>query len=172
MNLLLRKILINDIFYLIVIICCLFIFLLNTNKQHNKIDSSKEFLVETIKKKDDIAKLTLKSGSNKIMCNYYINNINNEITVKKTLEGQKILIDAKITKVNSNTIFNGFNYKNYLKSKNIYNSCTINKIIIKDKRVNPFYKVKNYINKKIAKNKNKDYMYTFILGNKDYLIYR
>lgn len=103
-------------------------------------------------------------GKEKIICNYYFKD-DDEIYQL----GDEIYLEGIMEHPNKNTIFNGFNYKEYLKYEGInyiFNVSSIKKI--KDnKKIR--YKLKNYIINKIEESSNKDYLYTFILGNNKYI---
>ncbi len=97
--------------------------------------------------------------SNEVIIYYYedINDIN---------IGDKIYVSGTIKKPSENTIFNLFNYKKYLKSRNIYYILEANEISVKEKNTNVFYKFKNYLIDKIESNPNESYLKAFILGDK------
>ena len=83
--------------------------------------------------------------------------------------GDYVLLEGSLELPSNNTIFNLFNYKKYLKYEGInyiFNVSSITKL--KDNK-NILYGVKNYIMKKINSNINKNYLYTFILGNDDFI---
>ena len=79
--------------------------------------------------------------------------------------GDTLELKGKIELPNKNTIPNLFNYKNYLKSKNI--NITIKptsiKLLKQNKKIK--YKIKENIINYIEKFKKKDYLKTFILGD-------
>ena len=79
--------------------------------------------------------------------------------------GDTLELKGKIELPNKNTIPNLFNYKNYLKSKNI--NITINptsiKLLKQNKKIK--YKIKENIINYIEKFKTKEYLKTFILGD-------
>ena len=78
--------------------------------------------------------------------------------------GDKIEVEGKLEKTSNNTFFNLFNYKNYLKSKNINYIFKAQKIkLIENNKTK--YKIKNKIIEHINKYKTKDYLKTFILGD-------
>ena len=83
--------------------------------------------------------------------------------------GDYVLLEGSLELPSNNTIFNLFNYKKYLKYEGIKYIFNVNSITkLKDNK-NIFYGVKNYIMKKINSNINKNYLYTFILGNDDFI---
>ncbi len=91
--------------------------------------------------------------------NYYLENIG---------YGYSLEVEGKLNKAKNNTVPETFNYKNYLYNHKIYYILQASKIKIIDKG-NILYKIKNYVNKRINNNLNKDYLETFLLGNKNYL---
>ena len=94
----------------------------------------------------------------KIKVTYY-NNVDYEL-------GDYIKISGELVKPYENTIFNLFNYRKYLLSNKIYYILNANSIVkIKDNK-NILYEIKNNIYKRINKLKSKDYVKTFILGDK------
>lgn len=105
----------------------------------------------------------------KIIANYYIKSESEKKYLENNLElGYMIETTGSVSEPVKNTIPNNFNYKKYLKSKNInliMNTKTI-KII---KKNNIFYKLKNFIIKMIDNRKDSKYFYAFILGDKSFL---
>ncbi len=80
--------------------------------------------------------------------------------------GDYIKVSGVLTKPYNNTIFNLFNYNKYLLSNKIYYVLKANNIVkIKD-NTNILYKIKNIIYERIDKLKCKDYIKTFVLGDK------
>ena len=78
--------------------------------------------------------------------------------------GDKIEVEGILEKPNNNTFFNLFNYKNYLKSKNINYIFKAQKIkLIENNKIK--YKIKNKIIDHINKYKTRDYLKTFTLGD-------
>ena len=88
---------------------------------------------------------------------YYINNL---------LYGSFVNINGELKNPINNTIFNTFNYKEYLYNKRIYRIINITNISIDNSNINIFYKVKNNINNTIKSRNNSQYIKTFILGDK------
>lgn len=70
---------------------------------------------------------------------------------------------------NRNTNFNLFNFRNYLLSKKIYIGFKINKIYKIKNNKNILYILKNKVINKLEKYNNKEYYYTFILGDSSYI---
>ena len=105
----------------------------------------------------DKTDLIIKSKE-KIKVTYYVN-----IDYKL---GDYIKVNGNLTKPYNNTIFNLFNYNKYLLSNKIYYILKADNIIkIKDNK-NILYEIKNNIYERIHKLKSKDYVKTFILGDK------
>ena len=102
------------------------------------------------------------SSKEDLVCTYKYSSFNYNL-------GDYVLLEGSLELPSNNTIFNLFNYKKYLKYEGInyiFNVSSITKL--KDNK-NIFYGVKNYIMKKINSNINKNYLYTFILGNDDFI---
>ena len=102
------------------------------------------------------------SSKEDLVCTYKSSSFNYNL-------GDYVLLEGSLELPSNNTIFNLFNYKKYLKHEGInyiFNVSSITKL--KDNN-NIFYGVKNYIMKKINSNINKNYLYTFILGNDDFI---
>ena len=104
-----------------------------------------------------------------LKCTYYIKD-ENELKVLKNLNlGIKLRVEGNIDNPKSNTIPNTFNYKKYLKSKNIYKVMSVENYKVINYKTNIIYKIKNKIIKKVDKYKSKRYISAFILGDKKYL---
>jgi len=106
----------------------------------------------------------------KLLCNYFFNSLEEKEEFRKKYKlGDYILIEGNLSSINKNTVFNTFNYKEYLKYERIDYIFNINKIdkIKSNNKIR--YKIKNFIIERIEKNINKDYLYTFVLGNSKYI---
>ena len=116
-------------------------------------------------------KLTLElDAKEKVLCNYYYNNIDERELFKETYKlGDYVYLEGKLLEPSKNTIFNNFNYKQYLKYEHINYLFNIDKITKIKPNDTIRYKIKNYIINKIDDNILKDYLYTFILGNSKYI---
>lgn len=109
-------------------------------------------------------------GKEKILCNYYFSNIDELNEFKNTYKlGDYIRIEGSLKEPSKNTIFNNFNYKEYLRYEKINYLFGTNKIIKLKGNNKLRYKIKNIIIEKIDKNVNKDYLNAFILGNNKYI---
>ena len=161
----LKIILQSNIYLILMIIVILFAFFRNNfkNEKNSLLDIKViEGVVKSIKKEDDKLTFIIKSDR-LVLCNYYINKT---IDVKL---GDKVKVYGNINKPNNNTVFNNFNYKKYLKYKNIYFIMSLDKIEKISENNNIFYEIKNLLINRINSFEQSDYLYTFILGNKDYL---
>ena len=160
----LKIILLSNYFYAVLVLV-LSIYLFNYyNKSHNtNIDLNNtcfEGYITDYKIKDD--KLTIEvKGIEKIIAYYCFNK---DDIVDYNL-GDYVYLEGTFKLSENNTVFKLYNYKNYLKSKNIYITMNVKKIT-KLKNNNKFlYDIKNLLKKHISKYKNADYLETFILGN-------
>ena len=104
-----------------------------------------------------------------LKCTYYIKD-ENELNILKNLNlGISLRVEGNIDNPKSNTIPNTFNYKKYLKSKNIYKVMSVENYKVINYKTNIIYTIKNKIIKQIDKYKSKRYISAFILGDKKYL---
>jgi len=93
---------------------------------------------------------------------YYYNKTNVNL-------GDRIKVVGTLNKLNSNTNFDLFNYKNYMLSKNTHFSMTADNITLIKKNKNIFYEIKKYLIDKIMKIKKSEYLNAFILGDGSYI---
>ena len=150
----------------IVLLCSFIVFFYVFYITHNNIYKSKYNDEYSIKGyinniKENKGKTTIELiGKEKIIVNY-------KDKIKYNL-GDYIEVYGTISTPSKNTNFNLFNYNNYLKSKKIYHifkADKVNRIKNNDKIR---YKIKNMIINRLKKINNK-YLYTFILGDSNYL---
>ena len=80
-----------------------------------------------------------------------------------------VLVKGDLYYPSNNTIFNLFNYKEYLNNKKIYLLMKSNNLQIVKHNTNIFYMVKNSLYKRINNYKSKKYLKIFILGDKSEL---
>ena len=113
------------------------------------------------------SKLTIELNSKeKIICIYYFKDIKE---INKLKLGDYIKLDGNLKPIKISTNFNTFDYKEYLQHNKInyyFNVTNIKKIKNNNKYM---YKLKNFIIDRINEDDNKDYLYTFILGEKKYI---
>ncbi len=156
-----KKLKIDLLCKIILIIACLYTFYITknliyyTNYEEGEITLIGKII--SITYGEDKVDLIIKSKE-KIKVTYY-GNIDYKL-------GDYIKVIGVLNKPYDNTIFNLFNYNKYLLSNKIYYILKANDIIkIKD-NTNILYKIKNIIYERIDKLKCKDYIKTFVLGDK------
>ena len=157
----LKNILLSNIILIITITLVLITYLI-PSKIYTKLED--KTFTGTITKytiKDNKITMEIK-GKDKIIANY---KTNKELNIPL---GTKVKLIGTFEMPKNNTIPNIFNYKKYLKSKNINLIMNTKKIYILDKP-NIFYRIKNSLIKLINKRICKKYYYMFILGDKTYL---
>ena len=109
-------------------------------------------------------------GKEKVLCKYYFKTIYELNQFKEQYKlGDYIKLDGSLKEPSNNTIFNNFNYKEYLRYERINYIFEISKITKLKDNSKIKYKIKNIIIDLIEKNENKDYLYAFILGNSKYI---
>ncbi len=79
--------------------------------------------------------------------------------------GDKVKVDSVFTIAYNNTVFNLFNYRKYLLSKNIKMVASNPKITLIKKNKNIFYKIKNEILRHINKYESSAYLKVFVMGD-------
>lgn len=90
------------------------------------------------------------------------------VTIYESLDfkyGDKVKVTGLFKKPSDNTIFNLFNYRKYLLSKNIKEICTDCEVKRVRKTKNIFYIIKNKIVEHINNYKSKDYLKAFVIGD-------
>ena len=114
--------------------------------------------VANLSKKKSYTVLDIKSNIKYKAYLYY----ENDIAI-----GDVISFDYINKTISKNTIFNAFNYKKYLKSKNIRQVVEIKNY--KKIKVNKYYQFKGFLYKHIQAKKSSRYIMTFLCGDKSYL---
>lgn len=155
--------------FLLALICSFII--TKVKKYESKYNSNQtKFKVQIIDYKIDgnLLSATVK-GKEKLKLTYYFTSEEEKNFYLENIKyGDYLEVEGTLKKAASNTIPNTFNYQKYLYEHQIYYILQADKIKLKHGR-NFFYKIKNYVNEKINKSSNKDYLQTFLLGNKNYL---
>lgn len=101
---------------------------------------------------------------------YYIDSISEKELLKEKIKyGQLIILEGKISIPIKNTIPNSFNYQKYLKSNNINYIISISNLQVLKNNIGLLNRVKNILTYKIDSYQSKDYIYTFVLGNKNFI---
>ena len=113
-------------------------------------------IVTEIKAKDDFNIYTI-SGRENILV-YYDKKLSISL-------GDKVKVSGTLEKLNHNTIFNQFDYKNYMLSFNTYYKMNASSINILRKNKFILYKIKNIVINKIKYLKSSEYLSAFILGD-------
>ncbi len=158
----LRKILLYDSIYIGILLIVLIISIIRINIKPNlfyKEGSTITGIIQNIEYEEDYYKLTIK-GKEKVLGSFYSKN---KIDIHL---GDKIKVSGIISEPTNPTLINTFNYKKYLNNKNIYHLIDIDSIKVISKNRNIYYKVKEFVYKRLNHNK---YLYTFIVGDKFYL---
>ena len=154
-----RKILLlNKIYYfLFITVLIISIIRINLPKKSNY-NNSKYAIgkVTYILYKDDKLIINIKNKENLIINYYTQKKINISL-------GDTIKVYGEFIKPENNTTKYLFNYKKYLKRKNIFYIINCKKLILIKKNKNIFYKIKQTI---ISHLKNNPYLYIFLLGDK------
>ncbi len=166
----LRKILLSDIFYLILLfISIIYIAIyINNYKLKDIYDINTYSFKLTISKiKIDGDKLTVEFKEN-LIGKYYFKS-KEEKNIFNYNIGDKVKVIGHLENVNNNTIPNLFNYKKYLERKGISYILSIDNIELISRSGNIFLKVKNYFIKRIENIDNNEYLYAFILGDSSYI---
>ncbi len=110
------------------------------------------------------------TGKEDLVATYYIDTKEELDTLKEQIKyGVTVLVHGDLKEPINNTIPYAFNYKKYLKNKNIYYTLAVQDIKIL-KEENLFYKFKNWVLKRINKIDQTGYMKAFILGDKDMIL--
>ena len=169
----LKKILASKLFYVVLVVFT-FLYVICSNKnykisKYNGSETEITGIINSIKVTDNKISIEL-IAREKVLVNYYIKNEDDiKFIVDNYLLGDKIKVTGIFKFPNKNTVFNLFNYRNYLKSKKIYWIFEANNLKNINTNISINYKLKNTIINKINKSKNSDYLYTFILGNTTFL---
>nr|MBP3258968.1 DNA internalization-related competence protein ComEC/Rec2 [Bacilli bacterium] len=158
------KNLLESKYFLLIVIILTIILCLIPNKKLPIVDNI--YQIKHIKVNKNKFTIT----SDKVLINYYADNVEelNNLTYTYKI-GDIIKVDGELSIPNDNTNFNLFNYRLYLKSKKIYYLLKADNISKVSHSNNIIYKIKNKIINKIDKYDRKEYLYTFILGDSNYI---
>ena len=168
----LRKILLCDwLYYLLLVIAVIYliIFFSNYKIDHIYEEDETDFILTISNYKIDGNKLSL-SFKEKLVGTYYFKNYEEkEAFINKYSLGDIINVKGILNKPTNNTIPNTFNYKDYLKHKNIEYYLIIESYSIKKSNNKLFKRIKNYIYRRINNINNNTYIYACILGDSSHI---
>ncbi len=156
------------IILIIVIICSYILSLMDYKSKYNINDNIIEGKLLEYKIDGDKFSFII-NGREKVKCIYYIKTIEEKNYLSNLDLGIILKINGELSIPSNNTIPNTFNYKNYLKHKNIYYVMNVNNYKVINNNTNIFYILKNMLIKYINNFKTKDYLNMFIIGNKSML---
>lgn len=105
----------------------------------------------------------------KVKCTYYIDSEIEKNYLENINFGVTIKVNGELSYPQSNTIPNTFNYKNYLKHNNINFIMNVDKLEVVNNKTSILYKIKNKIYNYLKTFKSRNYLFMFIVGNKNYL---
>ena len=166
----LRKILLCDYFFIIILIISILLLFVRCNIKHKSIyNNNTKFVVGTVTDYYiDGNKLSITLDCNeKIIGTYYFKSRKSlNIFKKNIILGDKLKIYGSLSKPISSRTKNMFDYNKYLQRKGIFYTVNISNIEFISNSHNIYYIIKNKIINKINNN---PYLYTFILGNTDYI---
>lgn len=154
---------------LIVILILTLIFLENksvyTGKEEKICGQINDVLVD-----DNKATIEIKAKE-KIIGYYYFKNLDNQQFFTDNYHlGDQICVQGVLERPNDNRIFNLFNYRKYLLSKNIYYLINISSLKKIANNSNFIYTIKNKIVNRILTIKySQSYLFAFVLGDSRYL---
>ena len=157
------------IYYVLLVITLLymFIYLVNYIPLNNYDIDENQFELTIKEYKIDGDKLSVEFKEN-LVGSYYFKS--KEEKDKFSIElNDKVYVSGVLNIPKENTIPNTFNYKEYLFRKGILYTLNIEKMSLLEENNNYFYKLKNYIYKRILSIDCKEYLFAFILG-KTYFI--
>lgn len=151
------------------ILTFLYVFFIISNKvniKEGKIEGL--FKVEKITLEGD--KVTIEGkNKRKYLIEYYLKNKKEQDFYKNIELGDFLWIEGEQKIPASPTNFYGFDYRNYLKGKNIFAIVKAYSIVLRKKNKNIFYQMKNECIQRAKNNKDKAYLYAFIIGDTSFL---
>ena len=166
----LRKILLYDSLYLILLLFSIIYIVVYINLYKNESKYSTNCTKFNLKIKDykiDGDKLSI-DFFDEIIGVYYFKNILEKESFNYSINDE-LSIAGSLKVPSNNTIPNTFNYKKYLQHNKKNYILNIDSIKLKRKNNNILYKIKNYIINRINSIDTNGYLYAFILGKTNYL---
>ena len=166
----LRKILLYDSLYLILLLFSIIYIVVYINLYKNESKYSTNCTKFNLKIKDykiDGDKLSI-DFFDEVIGVYYFKNILEKESFNYSINDE-LSIAGSLKVPSNNTIPNTFNYKKYLQHNKKNYILNIDSIKLKRKNNNILYKIKNYIINRINSIDTNGYLYAFILGKTNYL---
>lgn len=149
------------LFSILLTIYALICLIININKTPHSIYKEGTYTIKGIVKKcitkEDKTTITLSSKENILI---------NDYNASKCHLGSMVKATGKLQKPNNNTVFNTFNYRRYLYSQHINYIMTVDKITFLPSKPSILYSAQNAIRDHIKNYQTKNYLETFILGDK------
>ncbi len=166
----LRTILLSKYLYILLLVITLLITIIRINLPKNSLynEQATSFTGTLIKYviAEDKLTLTLKNKE-KIQATYYFKTLKEKEYFQTNFNlGDKVNIKGEFTHPKENTTKYLFNYQKYLYNKNIFYLVSVKSYQKISSSKNIIYYLKNKINKRLSIN---PYLYTFIIGDKNYL---
>ena len=156
----------NKIISLVLIFTLMYVYVIcNLNVNIDVNNTEFNGIVEDIKSDTNKIQIYIK-GKELLLANKY--NFDDKF-IDSIKIGYKVKVLGKVNIPNNNTNFNTFNYKNYLLSKKIKFTVTIDKLEIIDTKQTVLYIIKDTLKNYLLENKEYPYLNAFILGDTSYL---
>ena len=162
----LRKILLYDYLYFVILSICLIITAVRVNlpiKSNYKLSDTKIIGIVTNINIDGNKLDIIINVKEKIKAYYYFDSLEEKERISNLINlGDKVLLTGQLNKIEKNKTEELFDYKKYMKTKGINYMQEIEEITILKKNSNIFYKIKQLIVKRC----NNTYLKVFVLGDK------
>ncbi len=157
----------RHLYFILILFTLIYVIYKNINPpfKYNGSEQTIIGIINSIKIDGNKLKLEL-IAQEKIIVTYYVKDDKELVDIKARYQlGDKLVVNGTFIIPNKNTVFNLFNYRNYLKSKKIYrlyNATSITKI---NNNISFHYRIKNMIISRINKLSSSNYLNAFILGD-------
>ncbi|MDD3241825.1 MAG: DNA internalization-related competence protein ComEC/Rec2 [Bacilli bacterium] len=164
----LRKILLyNQLYLIILIVSFIYVFLININGySFTKGNVSLNGVIEKKEIDGDQLRIIIKTDKGKFLGNYYFDTYNEKKLFVRTYNyGDYMQLKGETKEVEKSTIKNGFNYRNYLKSKKIKGIISIDSYEKIRNNKNFIFYIKTNLYKYFEKYKSYSYLKAFIVGD-------
>ena len=167
----LRKILLSNSFFYLLLLLTIIITLIRFNFPKKSVislsDNNISGVITSIKYNGNVMSFNLKIKNNEnVQCYYYFKNIEELTNIKNSIKlGFSVKLSGEALNVKDSRVDNTFSYSNYLKVKHIYYLFKTDNIIIENKKINLFYKIKNLILNYLNYFKSGSYIKMLLLGD-------